>query len=94
MSSNRKSRDLCREYLGRENVTFLVMNLTKSCQRKRLEERHGGAMGGGFAATINSMFDMYEPAGEDEEGALNVTVTEDMTRDDVLKKVLEVINTI
>ena len=83
---------MCRELLGRSNVTFIVMNLTKSCQRKRLEARHGGAMGGGFADTINSMYDMYEPAAEDEEGAHNVTITEDMTREDVLKKVLAVID--
>ena len=69
------------------------MNLTKSCQRKRLEERHGGAMGGGFAATINGMYGMYEPAAEDEEGAYNVTITEGMTRDDVLQKVLALIDT-
>ena len=37
------------------------------------------------------MFDLYEPAGEDEEGAFNVVVTEDMSRDDVLKRVLETI---
>ena len=51
-------------------------------------------MGGGFAETINSMYGMYEPAGEDEEGAYNVTITEDMTRGDVLKKVLAVIDAI
>ena len=37
------------------------------------------------------MFDMYEPAGEDEEGAYNVTITEDMSKDDVLKQVLDII---
>ena len=37
------------------------------------------------------MFDMYEPAGEDEEGAVNVSVTEDMSREDVLQRVLETI---
>ena len=37
------------------------------------------------------MFDMYEPAGEDEEGAYNVTITEDMSKDNVLKQVLDII---
>ena len=37
------------------------------------------------------MYGMYEPAGEDEEGAHNVTITEDMSREDVLKRVLAVI---
>ena len=38
------------------------------------------------------MFDLFEPAGEDEEGAHNVTVTEDMSPDDVLNRVMEVIS--
>ena len=38
------------------------------------------------------MFDLFEPAGEDEEGAHNVTVTEDMSPEDVLNRVMEVIS--
>ena len=43
---------------------------------------------------MNKMYDDYEPAGEDEEGAHNVTVTEDMTPDDVLKSVIDIIGKI
>ena len=40
--TDRKSRELCREIFGPENeVVFLVMNLTKSCQKERLAARHG-----------------------------------------------------
>ena len=61
-------------------------------QEKRVKERHGdSADGGNFGSTLAKMFDMYEPAGEDEEGACNVAVTEDMSREDVLKRVLETI---
>ena len=35
------------------------------------------------------MYDLYEPAGEDEEGANNITITEDMSTDDVMKLVLK-----
>ena len=90
ISSIRKSRDMCRELIG-PDVTFIVMNLTKSCQKKRLEHRHGDGMGDDFPETLNKMFDAFEPAGEDEEGAHNVMVDEDMSPDDVLKLVLEVI---
>ena len=38
---------------------------------------------------FDKMYDLYEPAGEDEEGAHNVTITEDMSPDDVIKLVLE-----
>ena len=40
------------------------------------------------------MYDDYEPAGEDEEGAHNVHITEDMTREDVLKQVIDIISKI
>ena len=67
------------------------MNLTKSCQKKRIEARHGtDDSSGGIHTMLTKIFDLYEPAGEDEEGAYNVTITEDMTPQDVLREVLAV----
>ena len=57
---------------------------------KRLEGRHGdGENSKKFSETLHKMYDNYEPAGEDEEGAINITVDENMSTDDVLKLVLE-----
>ena len=67
------------------------MNLTESCQLKRLVARHGEEAARGFRDQLSKMYDMYEPAGEDEEGSYNVMITEEMTPDDVLKNVLEII---
>ena len=92
----RKSRDVCREALG-DNVVFLVMNMTKKCQKERLKGRHGvgdsedSDIGKEIQEGLERLYDSYEPAGEDEEGAYNVNITEDMSRDDVLKQVLDVI---
>ena len=83
----RGGRQLCRDILG-PDAYFIVMNLTKSCQKKRIEARHGS---GDMHTMLTKIFDLYEPAGEDEEGAYNVTITEDMTPQDVLKEVLAVI---
>ena len=83
----REGRQLCRDILGPDAV-FIVMNLTKSCQKKRIEARHGT---GDMHTMLTKIFDLYEPAGEDEEGAYNVTITEDMTPQDVLKEVLAII---
>ena len=82
----RKSRDLCRSIIG-PDVTFIVLSLTKSCQMKRLAGREGG----GGEALFEKMLDLYEPAGEDEEGAVNVMISEDMSTDDVLKEVMNAI---
>ena len=54
--------------------------------------RHGKDGGQGWARWLSKMFELFERAGEDEEGAYNVTVTEDMSPDDVLKQVMEVID--
>jgi len=87
---SRRSRDLCRSLLGPDAV-FIVLNLTKSCVRKRLQARHGEGDENAdkFTEVLHKMYDLYEPAGEDEEGAHNITITEDMSTDDVMKLVLE-----
>ena len=86
---NRRSRDLCRGILGPDAV-FIVLNLTKSCVKKRLEGRHGeGENAEKFNEVLHKLYDQYEPAGEDEEGAHNITVTEEMSTDDVMKLILE-----
>ena len=62
--------------------------MTEECQKKRLETRHGEDL-----ETMNflfKVFEEFEPAGEDEENAYNITITEDMTRDDVIKAILEI----
>ena len=37
------------------------------------------------------LYALYEPAGDDEENAYNVTITEDMSPDDVVERVLEIV---
>ena len=59
-------------------MIFLVMNLTKSCQTKRLLERHGDDGTGGVAQHLNKLYELYEPADEEEEGSYNLTITEDI----------------
>ena len=83
----RKGRDLCRSLIGPE-VTFIILNPDKTCQMKRLAGREG-AVGG--TEMFDKIFELYEPGGDDEDGAVNVTITEDMSTDDVLNLVLEAI---
>ena len=91
-STIRKSRELCRNIIG-PDLTFIVINLTQKCQMERLRARHGekGGNGAKVHALFNKMYEMYEPAGEDEDGARNITVTEDMSVDDVMHLVMETI---
>ena len=92
-STIRKSRQLCRSIIG-PDLTFIVINMTQKCQMARIRARHGGEKGGNMAkvhALSNKIYAMYEPAGEDEDGARNITVTEDMSVDDVMHLVMETI---
>ena len=41
--------------------------------------------------SLQSVNDLCEPVGEDEENALSVTVTADMTREDVVAKILDLV---
>ena len=43
------------------------------------------------AIPLQAFYNLYEPAGDDEENATNITVNDDMTKEDVLDKIKEVI---
>ena len=67
---------------------LIVMNLTKSCQKMRLGARHGNDGEKGWVRWLSKMFNLFEPAGEEEEGARNAVLTGHMSQDDVLKQVM------
>ena len=46
---------------------------------------------GELPENLGKLFREFEPAGDDEENAHNLEISEDMSREDVLNKVLEVI---
>ncbi len=87
----RASRDFLREKLG-PDLVFIVMSMTSACQMKRLEQRHGDGLGGEFVNMLNAFTKVYEPAGEDELNAFNLVIEEEMTREDVLVKVQEILD--
>ena len=88
---SRKQRDKLRKIIG-PDLVFIVLNMTKECQMKRIKGRHGDSpMLEEFMRVLVKYAEMCEPAGDDEENAFNVTISEDMSKDDVVKKVLEVV---
>ena len=86
----RAQRDQLRKSIG-PDLIFMVLNLTKECQGKRLANRHAGdeEVGNMFAESLKKFYDLYEPAGEDEENAFNIDITEDMSIEDVVETVLK-----
>ena len=43
---------------------------------------------------MEKFYDLYEPADEDEKNAYNIDITEDMSVEDVIKKVLKIVENI
>ena len=89
---NRLQRDAMRKELG-PDLVFIVLNMNQACQKKRVGARHGeGAFGETMQEALSKMYQLYHPADEDEPNAVNVEITEDMSREDVLEKVLDIIS--
>ena len=91
--SRRESRDLLREQMG-PDLVFIVLNLTKECMTERVEKRHPGDEGKIYVDLFNRMYDAYQPAGDDEENAYNVSVDGNMSPDDVVQNVINLIEKI
>ena len=82
---SREQRDVIREILG-PDLIFVIMNLSRDCRNQRLRKRHNSEE---FIKEVEKFVSLYEPAGENEENAINIDITEDMDQDDVVAKVLE-----
>ena len=90
---SRTQRETLRRQIGPELV-FIVLNLTKDCQIKRLQRRHGEAIAKSKLEMFTKYADLFEPAGDDEENAFNVTITDEMNPVDVSKCINDVISKI
>ena len=66
--------------------------MTEECQKKRLAARHGEKLEG--MDFLFKLSDEFEPLGEDEKNAFNITITDEMTKEDVLNKALEIVSKI
>ena len=86
---SRKQRDKLRSLIG-PDLVFIVLNMTKECQSKRVRGRHGDSFGTDFIDILIKYAELCEPAGDDEENAFNISITEDMTRDDVLAQIMDI----
>ena len=86
---SRKQRDTLRKILGC-NLTFIVLNMTKEFQKQRLLKRHqpGDEEGLDF---LLKLYELFEPAEDGEENAYNVSISKDMSPEDVIEKVIEIV---
>jgi len=82
-------RDHIRSKLGKD-LFFVILSMDEEEQRKRVTKRHqGDEQAADLMQLVNKL---CEPIGEDEVNTVSVAVTADMTRDDVVNKILDLIN--
>ena len=82
----RKQRDELRRILG-PDLTFIVLNITLDCNNKRFIKRHGDNENTKrMVMKFENMIKKYEVAGDDEANAFNITITDEMTPEDVAKE--------
>ena len=69
------------------NLIFIVLHMSKQDQLSRLRARHGDDES--TLKQFSTIFDVFEPAGEGETNAVHIEVTKDMSRDDVVGKIIQ-----
>ena len=87
---SQKQRERMRKLIG-PDLVFIVLGMSKGCQKKRVIARHGEDFPEAIMDLLIKAADIYEPAGAEEENAFNVVITEDDSRDDVLQKIMDII---
>merc|ERR1712018_565734 len=80
----RALRDHIRTKLG-SNLIFVVLHMSREDQFNRIKARHGDEKN--MLEMLTKIYDVYEPATEDEPSAVNVVLTGEMTRDQVVEKI-------
>jgi len=86
---SRDLRDIIRYKLG-PDLIFVILTMDLEDVKKRCVKRHSGDES--TVELLMAVNKQCEPGGEDEENAVNVVITNEMSEDDVLKKILELVN--
>ena len=86
----RKIRDHIKKTLP--DCIFVTLTLSKEVQEKRCKARHGdGEEAEKILTFLTRILELYEKPWADEKNTFNVDITEGMSPQDVMKKVLEVL---
>ena len=84
----RNHRKFLREIIG-PDLVFMVLNIEKDHQVRRMKKRgENENIPEKFLKMQIKYAEICEPASEDEKNAFNIDITEEMTKEDVVKKIL------
>jgi len=82
----KKLRKLVRGWMGPQ-LQIVVLDMSLEEQMERVRKRHGGDER--VADLAKAIYDLSEPAGEEEPNTIDLKVSLDMTPEDVVLKILE-----
>ena len=82
----RDLRDHIKHQCG-SHMYFIVLGMTKEHQRQRIVNRHRNNTN--LIKIYTGRNEVFEKAGEDEDRAINILVTNNMSREDVLQKIMK-----
>ena len=87
----RRHREAIRRVIGKDLI-MINLKLDTKYQKPRLEKRHGKNLGAPFMNYLLNMSKHMQEISDQEENTFEITVTEEMTEEDVLDKVLKIID--
>ena len=70
---------------------FITLTIAKEAQMKRIKARQGDHMSEGMLEDLSNIHKLYELPGENEPNTFNVDITDNMKPQDVMKKVLDIL---
>ena len=68
--------------------------MTKEAQKKRILARHDEKAEPHVIQILTGLYEIFDLPGEKEQNTYNVDITDDMSRDDVVEKVKEILHDI
>ena len=87
----RKHREICKRVIGKDLI-IINLKLDKASQYKnRIEKRHGENISQNFSKFLTNMSQNMQEISVAEENTFQINITENMTQEDVLAKVLQII---
>ena len=88
----RNLRDVIRKSLGKDLI-FIILSLKKETTLERLTKRQGDSEAGkrivDFCIKLESFYELKFP---DEDQTYDITITSEMNENDVLEKILEIVD--
>ena len=85
-------RNLIRKILP--DCTFITLTLTKEAQKKRLLARHDEKTQADTIKFLTDLYDLFELPGENEWNTYNLDISEEMTKDDVVRGIEQILKDI